>query len=133
MNATGFDTALWTYRARMVRLRDADTVVLLVDCGYRSRHEEAVRLAGVDAPERGTAAGVAAMEWLSDFLVARGAWSTGSWRLRVRTLRKETVQAEETSFDRWVSDLWVVEEGGEMVDVGGALVAAGHGVKVGAA
>lgn len=131
MNVEAWDRSLlWRYRARLIRLRDADTIVCLVDSGYRGRHEAPLRLVGVNAPEKGTAAGDAATRWLDGFLAARGAWAPGRWRVRVETIQRETVVEETTSFERWISRVWVADDDGSMTDVAAALVAAGHATRV---
>ena len=48
---------LYTYKARIVRVIDGDTVVANIDLGFRTwLHDEHLRLFGIDAPERGTVA-----------------------------------------------------------------------------
>ena len=43
----------YQYRAKVVRVVDGDTVILSVDLGFRVQHEISVRLARINAPERG--------------------------------------------------------------------------------
>ena len=43
----------YTYRARVVRWVDGDTVDLSVDCGFYTTVESRFRLYGIDTPERG--------------------------------------------------------------------------------
>lgn len=40
-----------TYRAKVIRVVDGDTVRLSVDVGFRMRFEDSFRLYGIDAPE----------------------------------------------------------------------------------
>jgi hypothetical protein len=42
---------VWDYRAQLIRIDDADTIVILADQGFSGRQEEAIRLADVSAPE----------------------------------------------------------------------------------
>jgi endonuclease YncB( thermonuclease family) len=42
---------MWDYRAQLIRIDDADTIVILADQGFSGRQEEAIRLADVSAPE----------------------------------------------------------------------------------
>jgi hypothetical protein len=42
---------MWDYRAQLLRVDDADTIVILADQGFSGRQEEAIRLADVSAPE----------------------------------------------------------------------------------
>lgn len=43
----------YTYRAKIDRVIDGDTVVLTVDLGFRIFHTGPMRLHGIDSPERG--------------------------------------------------------------------------------
>ena len=52
--------ATWTVPGRVVRVIDADTVVVLLDLGWRICYESGVRVEGIDAPEVSTEAGKAA-------------------------------------------------------------------------
>lgn len=132
MRAEEFDAGIWDYRATLRRIKDADTLVLLVDTGFRGRHEPAVRLARCDAPERGTPAGKAAFTFVYDLL--RGGMEYESlppvWGLRVRTVQRETVVEEVTSFERWVAEVWRVDADGTMLNLSDALIAAGHATRV---
>ncbi len=128
MKAEEFDRAhLWRFRARTVRVIDADTVLALVDCGYRGRHEARLRIHGIDAPEVGTKEGNLARAWLATQI--DGAHHIlQEWPLRVETIQRETIVSEVATFERWVSKIWLVDDDGEMFDLADALVAAGHGV-----
>lgn len=57
---------MFTYRATVARIVDADTLVLVFDLGFHIRHETRVRLLGINCPERGTVEGASA----SAFVVA---------------------------------------------------------------
>ncbi len=131
MNAEDFDRAfLWRFRATKARVIDGDTVAVLCDTGYRGRHEARLRLAGIDAPEMGTGAGALARLWLDKELDRAWVW-TKTWELRVETIQRETVVSETTSFERWVSRLWMVSpDDGSLIDVAEAMVAAGHATPV---
>lgn len=120
-----FDRALlWRFRARVVRVIDGDTVVILADTGFYGRHEVTLRLADVWAPELGSPEGELARNRLTDLLTVN---PTG-WNLRVVTRQKATVIAEQQSFARYVGDLFVVQpETGRLIDVGQAMIAHGYG------
>lgn len=45
------DDRLWHYRAKVVRVIDGDTVVVLIDKGFGDYRMEKLRLAGVNTPE----------------------------------------------------------------------------------
>ena len=42
---------LYTYKAKVIKAYDADTVTLLIDLGLNTFRKESVRLADIDAPE----------------------------------------------------------------------------------
>lgn len=132
MNVTEWDKAhLWRFRASLIRVKDADTIVVLTDQGFDGRHEPAIRLAGVNAPERKTPEGKAAAEWILDELLSAELATEHEtrWTLRVETLQLETVVEEATSFERWVAYVAIVRPDGSMMDVADALIAAGHGTR----
>jgi len=60
----------WTYRARLVRVVDADTLEMEVDLGFQVIKRETLRLAGLDAPELGTAEGrtvrALVLDWMDE-------------------------------------------------------------------
>jgi endonuclease YncB( thermonuclease family) len=84
---------VYTYGARLVRVIDADTVVLDLDLGfYQHRLGRSYRLARINAPEMSTPEGVAAR----DALVAHLAGVT--------SYLVSTSKAD--SFDRWIVELY---------------------------
>lgn len=119
---------LWRFRAKVVRFRDADTVEILADTGFDGRHEAAIRLLGIHAPEAHTPAGDAATAWL-ELIVHR--WSLGHrWPLRVVSLQRERVVSEVQSFDRYVGVIYLIGHEDRLVDLGQLLVDAGHAARV---
>ena len=60
--------SLYTYRATLLRVIDADTVRLRVDLGCDVRVDLTCRLEGIDAPETGTPEGSAATSFATDWL-----------------------------------------------------------------
>lgn len=63
----------WTYPRSIVRrVVDADTLDVTLDLGMEVSMRARVRLAGVDAPERGTVAGNLADRFVRDLLPAGG-------------------------------------------------------------
>jgi len=62
--------ALGQRPATVIRVIDGDTVVLRMDLGFESQLEGPCRLAGIDAPELWTAAGVPARNWMVARLTA---------------------------------------------------------------
>ncbi len=67
---------MYEYRANIIRVLDGDTVWADVDLGCDTHLHLTLRLEGVDAPERGTPEGMAATEyvqnWLHDHAGANG-------------------------------------------------------------
>ena len=108
----------YRYRARLVRIIDADTIRVSVDLGMRISREVNLRIADIDAPEvygrDASEAGRTATEALREML--------GDRPLYVAT-RKDT-----TSFDRYVAALYIDAGDGTLRDIGAALVEGGHAV-----
>lgn len=59
---------LFTYKAILRRIIDADTTVVLIDQGFSCWTEQTLRLHGIDAPEIDTLAGARAKKWVEDEL-----------------------------------------------------------------
>lgn len=101
---------MYQYRASVVRVIDADTVVLDLDLGfYQWRLNRSYRLARINAPELNTAEGVAARSALVERL-------TGVTMFMVATQKAD-------SFDRWIVELYA-----DAVNISDWLVANGHAV-----
>ncbi|HOD12738.1 MAG TPA: DUF1016 N-terminal domain-containing protein [Candidatus Omnitrophota bacterium] len=64
--ATKHPEYLYTYKATIVKIVDADTLVLYVDLGFDSWIEQKLRLRGIDAPEVSTVLGMAAKEYVQE-------------------------------------------------------------------
>jgi endonuclease YncB( thermonuclease family) len=58
----------YVFRATVRDVSDADTVVLDVDCGFKIKKEERLRLAGINAPEIETKKGKEAFQFVRDTL-----------------------------------------------------------------
>lgn len=84
---------MYQYRARLVRVVDADTVVLDLDLGfYQWRLGRSYRLARINAPEISTPEGAAAKAALERALA------------NVTAFLVSTAKAD--SFDRWIVELY---------------------------
>jgi endonuclease YncB( thermonuclease family) len=59
---------LYIYKATLVRVVDGDTLILLVDLGFKVYKEITVRLARINAPEMSTLAGKTSKEFLINAL-----------------------------------------------------------------
>lgn len=98
-------TALWTYRARLERVVDGDTVDLYIDAGFRSYRSERLRLLGVNCPEvHGTskAAGLASTAYTANWL--QQGVALDQWPLVVQTHRSD-------AFGRYLATIWRVVDG----------------------
>ena len=101
---------MYQYQARLIRIIDADTVVLDLDLGfYQWRLGRSYRLARINAPEMSTPEGVAARQALGDHLAT------------VTSYMVATAKAD--SFDRWIVELYA-----DGANVSDWLVANGYAV-----
>lgn len=96
---------LWHYRAKLIRVIDGDTLVVLVDTGFWGRQEVHVRLIDVYARELRAYGGVTDREKLVRAL----ANLSGEWPLRVVTLQKEKSTGEVTTFERYVGEVFIAD------------------------
>ncbi len=114
MNAS--DWPLWRYRATVTRIIDGDTVECSVDAGFRLYATKRIRILGYDAPElfSGTDRenGAAARGYLES-LIPIGT------RVYLET------QKDRTTFDRYLADVWV-EQDGQLTSVAAAMKQAGY-------
>jgi micrococcal nuclease len=111
---------VYEYRARLVKVVDADTLDLEVDPGFRLRFTDRFRLSGINAPEMKTAEGVAARVWLATLLDLACAAGTADnpWPLVVATEKDR-----REKFGRWLATVRVAATG---LVVNAELVKAGH-------
>lgn len=102
----------WTVPATVVRVIDADTIVVDLDLGWRVyRNREHIRVAGINAPERGTTEGRAATQWASKKLPAG--------------LRVLVESQAKPSFERTVGTVALVDADGNLSDYAAEAVQAG--------
>lgn len=89
---------LYHYKARVIKVYDADTIRADIDCGFDVwKLNEAFRLARIDAPEiRGdeSAAGIVARDWLRDLVMNR-------------LVMIETIKDRKEKYGRYLAELWV--------------------------
>lgn len=115
---------LWTYRARLDRVVDGDTVYLTVDLGMRVLTTVSIRLSGVDTPEinrgddaereAGRAARDQVAAWLSE---AADLADDPDWPLIVETDR------DRRSFNRYLG--WITTARGRSLNE--YLIGLGYG------
>lgn len=117
--------ALWTFRARLIRVVDADTFEIELDTGFHSRHVERVRLAGADAPERNTAAGKMALIWAIHWFQAASSDSSRAWPLIVRTRQVDSRSGvlQDMSLGRYIAHITSASTGQSLTD---DIIAAGY-------
>lgn len=101
---------MWTYRATLKRVVDADTLDVVVDLGFRVYVDIRVRLLGAWAPERYTAAGIAATAYAQRLLADP--------EIVIRT-------EHDRSFARWLASVALADG----TDYASRLVAAGHAME----
>ncbi len=108
--------ATWTVPAKVVRVVDTDTIVLDLDLGWRVyRNREHLRIAGINAAERGTPEFEASVAWTRSILVP-GEEVT-------------VISSAKPSFERTVGSLLVHLADGPR-DYADLAVEAGHAVRV---
>lgn len=110
---------MWTYRAVLVRLIDADTYLFDLDLGFHVTIRERVRLLGANCPERNTAQGRAAIAYATG-------WFDGFSAVQVKTQR--TATGEVRTFERYVASVCGLNSDGTPVpgaDLAASLKAAG--------
>jgi endonuclease YncB( thermonuclease family) len=108
----------WTYpvvrgldgRPLLVGVRDGDTVRLVLDAGAEVGLFPWLRVAGVNAAERGTPGAAEATSWVTE---------------RLLSSRQITVTILYRSFERWVAR--IVVDGRDLAE---EMIEAGHGVTV---
>jgi endonuclease YncB( thermonuclease family) len=59
---------IFTYQAKLERLIDADTPVVVIDCGFKTESLQTLRLRGIDAPELNTRLGRKAKRFVEKLL-----------------------------------------------------------------
>lgn len=59
---------MYTYSATILKVVDGDTVDIEIDLGFDVRIVQRVRMAGINAPEKNTEAGMVSKNWLQERL-----------------------------------------------------------------
>lgn len=102
---------MYTYRAKLIRVVDGDTVYLEVDCGFHIKVTHSFRLYGINAPELRDAQGPEARDWLTQALTNKA-------------LVIDTYKAD--SFGRWLCTIYI---DGEATSINQQLMDAGFAVQ----
>lgn len=98
-------------RATLIRIVDGDTVDVRVDLGCDINISMKVRLSGIDAPERNTEPGRAAIEWISKKIPMRA------------DLMVKTIKDRKEKYGRYLADIFLV---GDDVSINQKMIEAGH-------
>jgi micrococcal nuclease len=108
---------MFNYRARLVSVVDGDTLDIDVDLGMEVHTLQRVRLAGLDAPERGTAAGTASTAFVHLWM---GENANGG------DLNITTVKDRKEKFGRYLAYVHPYTTLGLPVSLNQAMIQAGH-------
>jgi endonuclease YncB( thermonuclease family) len=100
----------YTYRARLVRVIDGDTLVADFDLGFRLTATLPVRLLGINAPEMSEAAGKVSRAWAI------------AWFERLGPDMMITTAKDPEKYGRW---LGTIHSPSQEMSLNDALVAAG--------
>lgn len=106
---------------KVVRVKDGDTIVALMDLGFTVKVEIDFRLVGINAPEKRGAtrtAGQAATEYLTRLL------TEDVEHLEMRSLKSPKVDL----YGRWLARIFVFRPDGQVIDVSRHMIEAGHAV-----
>ena len=102
------DLGLYTYRAEVMSLPDADTHWLFIDKGFGSFREDKIRLRGIDAAEMTTRAGRRAKQFVGRIL----GFSEKAGAQPVEVLITTTKVPDK--WDRYLVDLYFEKDGREI-------------------
>lgn len=116
-----------TYAAKLIRVIDADTIVIDLDLGFHVwTRNIRVRLARINAPEMNTDAGRFAKQFVDD-------WFTCHPAIVVRTMKDKSGADKADSFGRYLAEVYPAgDDVAQRLAVGIALglsdllLAAGH-------
>lgn len=120
MNVREFDQSLYTFRGRYLRAVDGDTIAVSLSLGFNLYADVHLRLRGFNAAERYTPEGRIASQRVIDLFASdryTGAMlEMRGFPLRVVTLKRDD-GGETKSFERYVADVFLCDEAGEMTNL----------------
>lgn len=102
----------YKYIAKLVKITDADTIVLDVDLGFRTHTILPFRVYGIDAPERYTEDGKFAIEYVDNLF------------LNATQITIETFKNPQDKYGRWLANIYL-----DGVSLADSLVNAGLAVR----
>lgn len=114
---------VWTVPAKVLRVVDADTLILLLDLGWHITYEARCRLVGVNAPEMGTDEGKAARAFVMDLLSYAGGVPSDGVPTEVTF-----VSHALDKYGRPLGQVLVTDQQGARLDLADVLLSAGHAV-----
>lgn len=91
---------LFTFKGKLRRVIDGDTLLVIIDQGFSFWNEQRLRLKGIDAPEMTTLAGVRAKKWIENEL-------KNSQNLVVKTYKSD-------QWDRYLVDAFYIPKETDM-------------------
>lgn len=89
------DATTYLYKITPGQVHDGDTLWTTIDLGFYLAHTVKIRLAGINAPELTTPAGVTAREALVDYIQT----NPGQWTA-------QTFKDGEDKYGRWLATLY---------------------------
>lgn len=102
---------MWDYRARCLHVHDGDTVTLLLDNGFHSRHEEAIRLLKVSAPELSQPGGPETKQFVDNWMSLWDEKPGFDWPLYVMVEKTAQPEPHEImTFTRYVGTIWTIDK-----------------------
>jgi len=122
-SATAAD--LYTYKAEVRNLPDADTYWLFIHKGFGGFRDDKIRLRGIDAPEINTPEGRAALAFVEELLALPKEKRTGAGGSYREVLITTTKTPDK--WDRYLVDLYFEKDGRE-IHLNRLLLDSGHAV-----
>jgi len=114
-------TSLYTYRAKIVKVHDGDTLTVDIDLGFGVMlTDQQVRLKGINAPELETPAGKDSLLWLTSYL------NKLPKDVMIVTFKDKTEKYGRLLGDIWINDIKLNDV---LVSNNKAFVWDGRGVK----
>ena len=95
---------MFDYRAALVRIVDADSCVLELDCGFGGRQQEEIRLLNVSAPEKYQAGGLESRDFAAAWFAQLPA---RRWPIFVTTVPNTSLEPlERRTFVRYLATVY---------------------------
>lgn len=92
---------MYEYKAKVIRVIDADTIELDVDCGFHCHFTEKFRLARINAPELSTSEGQTAKAFVQTLLPI-------GKEVTIKSSRRDTAIREE-KYGRWLAEVILMD------------------------